>query len=131
MKKTFDCVAMMHEAQQQVMAEVQGMTPAQEAAWHQARAAEIMAHWREDAVRLPLLQAYHATGVKRGVKKGFDCVKMKHDAQRQIMAETAGMTHEELAAWYHARAEEIQAKWAADADANPTSRSRKHAASGA
>jgi hypothetical protein len=48
MKKKFDCVKMMHDAQEKVMAEVKGMTLEEEAAWHHARAQEIMATWEKE-----------------------------------------------------------------------------------
>jgi hypothetical protein len=38
---------MMHDAGRKVMAEVKGMTPEEEAAWHNARAQEIMAEWEQ------------------------------------------------------------------------------------
>jgi hypothetical protein len=49
----------------------------------------------------------------------FDCVEMMHEAQRAIQAETAGMTHEELAAWYHEQSLAITARWEAEKEHRP------------
>jgi hypothetical protein len=51
--------------------------------------------------------------------KKFDCVEMMHEAQREIQAETAGMTHEELAAWYHEQSLAITERWKAEKENRP------------
>jgi hypothetical protein len=118
-KKEFDCVQMKHDIQRKLMKENAGLSlQERRRRLHKALAADpILGPWLKK-IRSRELNPNHGTSPKEKSgdvlraervvkKKSFDCVKMKHDIQKKLVKELAGLSMEE-------RRTRLEAKMAAN-----------------
>jgi len=105
MNKKFDCVEMMEKAAKRVHAITSKMTRAEESAFWKRKVEEYEVTAtrasKPTAVVREAVAAYITKRVKAIPKKTFDCVEMKHKAQRKIYQITKGMSQAERIAYYN------------------------------